>query len=219
MKKEVFIEQVFIKTKVWPAVPTGSDVLSNPNSSLYFSLGLNERAMSQITLINKDFRSRDYRGSACRNLEKHHKIPLFFAAKTKQTTTTTQPGFMDFYALWMSRAGQPGSACAGLCCDPSSPSPFPLQTWMSVRCWTGAASRAVPTPRAPSSASAGRDFGCTPTGAPASVRNLPSLQHCLFPLCKALCTSPAWVLTKYPHPFCEDSAIAKFTLYFVSGFF
>lgn len=56
--------------------------------------------------------------------------------------------------------------------------PFFLQTWMSVRCWMEAASRAVSTPLAPSSASAGRDSGSTPTDAPASVRNshiLPTL--------------------------------------------
>lgn len=55
--------------------------------SLYFSPGREETAVSQITLINKGFRSRDYRGSACGNFEKHHKISIFFALLTAQKQT------------------------------------------------------------------------------------------------------------------------------------
>lgn len=81
-------------------------------------------------------------------------------------------------------------------------SPFLLQTWMSVRCWTGAASRAVPTPRAPSSASASRDSGSTPTAAPASVRNLLMLPTPGFSLTAEPSDSPTWAFTKYHYPFC-----------------
>lgn len=68
------------------------------------------------SLINKDLRSRDYRGSACRNLEKYHKIPLFFALLRKWSKQ--QPSPSTLAALWMSHTGEPGSACAGLSCNP-----------------------------------------------------------------------------------------------------
>lgn len=67
--------------------------------SLYFSLGPEETAMSQITPINKGFRSRDYRGSACGNFEKHHKISIFFALFTARKRSKQNPGLSGMVAL------------------------------------------------------------------------------------------------------------------------
>lgn len=70
--------------------------------SLYFSLGPKETAVSQITLINKGFRSGDNRGSACGNFEKHHKISIFFALFAAQKRSKQNPGLSAMVAFYVS---------------------------------------------------------------------------------------------------------------------
>lgn len=58
-----------------------------------FSRAPKETLVSQITLISKSFRRRDYSDGACGHFEKHHKISIFFALFTvwlqnKQTKKT-----------------------------------------------------------------------------------------------------------------------------------
>lgn len=50
--------------------------------SLDFSHAPKETLVSQITLISKSFRRRDYSDGACGHFEKHHKISIFFALFT-----------------------------------------------------------------------------------------------------------------------------------------
>lgn len=80
--------------------------------SLYFSLSPEETAVSRIALINKGFRSKDYRGGARGNFVKHHKISIFFALfrvqkRSKQKTQSERNGCI-MYEL---RAVQENQGC------------------------------------------------------------------------------------------------------------
>lgn len=70
--------------------------------SVCFPLGPEETAMSQITLINKNFRSRARRGRACRSFENHHKISIFFALFTARKRSKQKPSPSVVVALCMS---------------------------------------------------------------------------------------------------------------------
>lgn len=75
--------------------------------SICFPLGPEETAMSQITLINKSFRSRACRGTACRNFENHHKISIFFALFTVRKRSKQKPSPSVVVALCMSYMREP----------------------------------------------------------------------------------------------------------------
>ena len=78
--------------------------------SLYFPLGPEEAALSQITLINKGFRRRDYRDSACRNAGKHHKISFVLLCLQRRSEVNKDPGRVwRLHYVWATCCpGEPG---------------------------------------------------------------------------------------------------------------